>query len=139
MSARRSYEYRSYEEDISGEDLPSFEVIPQGTQAREGPEGAMYHHRSYSEEEEAIAEDAREGVVHNRTSVPPRNIARQETQPVDRKEECDKYRQMILNDVGRDDGNKEPMIIIVIGKTLANATVCEILFLLVKKFHGIPG
>ena len=34
----------------------------------------------------------------------------------DLRADCQKYLQMILNDVGKDDGERQPMNIVVIGK-----------------------
>ena len=40
-----------------------------------------------------------------------------ETEPEsDLRADCQKYLQMILNDVGKDDGERQPMNIVVIGK-----------------------
>ena len=80
------------DDDMDQAHLPSFEVIQGG---------------------------GRQEQIYRRTDDSPattgRDTRRAEPES-DLRADCQKYLQMILNDVGKDDGERQPMNIVVIGK-----------------------
>ena len=68
---------------------------------------------------EIIQGGGRPEQIYRRTDDSPATTGR-EIREVERKSDlradCQKYLQMILNDVGKDDGERQPMNIVVIGK-----------------------
>ena len=101
MNVRKSsYDYYSNYDELNGEgqeeNPASFEVIKRYTP--DNREEAVMYTRTNDEAAAAGASSHQEPLG-------------------DLKRDCDKYLQMILNDVGEDDGEAQPMMIVVIGKT----------------------
>ena len=68
---------------------------------------------------EVIQGGGRPEQIYRRTDDSPATTGREirEAEPEsDLRAHCQKYLQMILNDVGKDDGERQPMNIVVIGK-----------------------
>ena len=88
-----SYPNSNYpDDDMDEAHLPSFEVI----------QGGMRQEQIYSRTDDRPTATGWET---------------RETQPEpDLRPDCQKYLKMILNDVGKDDGERQPMNILVIGK-----------------------
>ena len=91
-----SYQWDPNEnDDMDERQLPSFEVIRGG--------GARP-----------------EGVYRMTDEIPPATGWPSDEPKTDHRAESEKYLKMILNDVGKDDGEKRPMKIVIIGKILQN-------------------